>query len=131
MPRNSGVIRDRRRSTKYIHVGQVTVYPRGAYWHLYYRENGRARRVRVGPDRKVAEQRAAEVNAQLAHGLPSAFGFARVSVLELRRLWIEHHEMLPGSPAATVCRQHLMSRLGGCPSRRHNLLHISTLTVIM
>ena len=39
------ILRDRRRSKKYIHVGKVTVYPRAASWHIYFRENGTPRRM--------------------------------------------------------------------------------------
>ena len=60
--------------------------------------------MRIGPDRKEAERRAAEINAQLAHGVPSSFGFERVRVEELRRLWLEHHEMVLRSSVATVNR---------------------------
>ena len=68
MGKTAHILRDHRRSQKYIHVGKVTVYPRGASWHIYFRENGTLRRIRIGPDSKDAERRATEVNAQLAHG---------------------------------------------------------------
>ena len=86
MSRSVGVLADRRRSARFVHVGHVSVYPRAASWWIYYRENGKVVRVRIGPDRKEAERRAAEINAQLAHGVPSSFGFERVRVEGLRRL---------------------------------------------
>ncbi len=87
-----------------MHVGKVTVFFRGASWHIYYREEGIVRRIRVGPDREEAERRAAEVNAQLAHGVPSAYGYERVTVEELVGLWLEHHELVLRSSVATVQR---------------------------
>ncbi|MHC4251766.1 MAG: hypothetical protein ACYS9X_21815, partial [Planctomycetota bacterium] len=63
MGRSAHVSWDRRKSRRNIHVGKVSVFFRGASWHIYYRENGKARRIRIGPDRKEAENRAAEVNA--------------------------------------------------------------------
>ena len=116
MPRRGEVVRDRRRSTRNIHVGRVSVFFRGASWYVYYREGGKAKRVRIGPDKAEAERRAAEINAQLAHGLPSAYGFERIAVLELRRLWLEYHEMVRRSSVATVRRyraatEHLLAFL--------------------
>lgn len=69
MPSGTVVLRDRRGSPRNIHVGQVSVFRRAASWCIYYRENGKPRKFRIGPDRREAEQRAAEINAQLAHGL--------------------------------------------------------------
>jgi site-specific recombinase XerD len=104
MPSGTVVLRDRRGSPRNIHVGQVSVFRRAASWCIYYRENGKPRKFRIGPDRREAEQRAAEINAQLAHGLPSTFGYERVSVEELVRLWLEHHELVLRSSVATVRR---------------------------
>jgi len=104
MSKRRDVAWDHRRSRKNIHVGKVSVFFRGASWHIYYREDGKARRVRIGPDRKEAEKRAAEVNAQLAHAIPSAYGFERATVEELVRLWLEHHELVLRSSVATVRR---------------------------
>lgn len=104
MRKSAHILRDCRRSKKYIHVGKVTVYPRAASWHIYCRENGTPRRIRIGPDRKAAERRAAEVNAQLAHGTPSCYGFERISVEEVVCLWLEHHELVLRSSVATVRR---------------------------
>ncbi len=94
MGKSAHVSWDRRKSRRNIHVGKVSVFFRGASWHIYYRENGKARRIRIGPDRKEAENRAAEVNAQLACGVPSSYGFERVSIDELVRLWLEHHDLV-------------------------------------
>lgn len=47
-------------------VGNGTLFFRGPFWYLYYRENGRTRRVRVGADRREAERRAAETDERLS-----------------------------------------------------------------
>ena len=57
MSKARAVVRDRRRSRKYIHLGKVTVVSPGASWYIYYRDNGGAPRISVGPDRKEAEGR--------------------------------------------------------------------------
>ncbi len=110
------VLRDRRRSTRHVHVGKVTVFHRGASWYIYYRESGKAKRIRIGPDKAEAERRAAEVNAQLAHGVPSTYGFVRISVADLRQRWLDHHDLVLRSSVATVCRyraatEHLLTFL--------------------
>jgi len=104
MSKRRDVAWDHRRSRKNIHVGKVSVFFRGASWHIYYREDGKARRVRIGPDRKEAEKRAAEVNAELEYEIPSAFGFEHVTVVELVGLWLEHHDLVLRSSVATVRR---------------------------
>jgi integrase len=95
---------DRRRSSRNVHVGLVTVFFRGASWHIYYREGGRPKRVRIGHDLDEAKRHAAEVNAQISHGLPSAFGFERLSVVELVEHWLEHHEYVLRSAVPTIRR---------------------------
>jgi integrase len=107
--RENGMLRDARRERRYLHVGRVTVYPRGASWHLYYREGGKVVRVRIGPDRDEAERRAAEVNGQLANGAPSVFGFEKVTVEDLRKLWLEHHDLVLRSSPATMKRYRTAS----------------------
>lgn len=64
-------------------VGRVRAYQRGKIWYLSYFEDSRRRQPRVGPDRSQARQLAAEINAQLEVGAPSAFGFAPTSFLKL------------------------------------------------
>ncbi len=104
MPSGNVVLRDRRGSPRNIHIGKVSVFRRAASWLLYYRENGTPRKIRIGPDRREAERRAAEVNAQLAHGLPSTFSYERISVEDLVRLWLENHDLVLRSSVATVSR---------------------------
>jgi len=104
MTRRQELLRDHRKSTRNVHIGRVSIYRRAASWCIYYRENGKARRIRIGPDRKEAERRAAEVNAQLVHEIPSAYGYERVPVAELARLWLDHHELVLRSSVTTVRR---------------------------
>ena len=65
-------------------VGRVRAYRRGKVWYLCYHECGRRRRPRVGPERQVAHEMAAQVNAQLVVGAPAALSFEPVSIPELR-----------------------------------------------
>lgn len=104
MSRRGEVLWDRRKSRHNIHVGQVSIFSRGASWYIYYREGGQPHRVRIGSDREEAERRAAEVNAQLAHSLPTTYGFERVTVEKLVGSWVEHHELVLRSSVATVRR---------------------------
>jgi hypothetical protein len=52
-------------NTKSFRVGRVRAYRRGKVWYLCYRENGRRRQPRIGPDRDRARQTASEINDQL------------------------------------------------------------------
>ena len=49
-------------------IGRVRAYLRGNVWYLTYQEQGQRRQPRVGPDRDVARQMAAEINGQLEVG---------------------------------------------------------------
>ncbi len=73
-------------------IGRVRASLRSRVWHLYYHERGRRRQPHVGPDRDVARQMAAEINAQLEVGAPSALGFEPISIPDLRERWLDHHE---------------------------------------
>jgi integrase len=103
-------------------VGKVLAYKRGQVWYLCYHEHGRRRRPRVGSDRAAARQLAAQVNAQLETGAPAALSFEPVSVPELRRHWLEHHEQVLRSSVQTVNRyrtatDHLLRFLETYPVR--------------
>lgn len=71
-------------------VGRVQAYLRGRVWYLRYQEEGQRRQPRVGPDRQAARQLAAEINAQLEVGAPSALGFEPLSISELRDKGIKY-----------------------------------------
>jgi hypothetical protein len=57
---------------KSFRIGKVRAYRRGLVWYLSYREQGRRRQPRIGPDQDLARQTASEINAQLEVGVPSA-----------------------------------------------------------
>src|SRR5439155_508511 len=67
-----------RRATKdkkSFRIGKVRAYRREKIWYLFYREQGRRRQPRIGPDQDLARQTASGINAQLEVGIPSALGF--------------------------------------------------------
>lgn len=85
-------------------VGRVKAYRRGQVWYLYYFEQGRRRRPRVGSDREAAKQMAAQINAQLESGAPAALSFEVISIAALRDRWLHYHEHVRRSSLATVNR---------------------------
>jgi hypothetical protein len=87
-----------------LRIGRVKVYRRGAVWYLCYHENGRRRRPRVGPDLEQARGLAARTNAQLENRAPTPLNFEAISIPELQRRWLEHHEHVLRSSVATVNR---------------------------
>ena len=98
---------------KSFRVGRVRAFLRGRVWYLCYHENGKRHQPRVGPDRQLANQMAAEINAQLEAGAPSALGFEPISIPDLRDRWLEHHEHVRRSSLQTISRyraatQHLL-----------------------
>jgi integrase len=100
------------RGNRRVRVGKVSVYIHHGTWWVYYRESGKPVRKSVGADKSEAERVAAQVNAQLVQGAPSLLSFTPVGVPELRRQFLEHHELARGSTLATVNRyraatQHL------------------------
>jgi integrase len=104
------------RSSKSFRIGKVRGDLRGQVWYLTYHENGVRHRPRVGPDRKVAQQLAAQINGQLAAGMPAALSFEPVSISELRHRWLDHHEHVARSSVQTIRRyraatQHLLNFL--------------------
>jgi integrase len=93
-------------------IGRVSYYFRHGVWHVYYRDGGRQVRRRVGQSEEEAAQIAAQINAQFACFLPTPFSFAPITVPDLRRRFLEHHEYALRSSLATVRRyraatQHL------------------------
>ena len=85
-------------------VGKVCVYLRGKIWYLRYHEAGQRRQPRVGPSKEDAKKLAAEINAQLEVGAPSALGFEPLSISDARLRWLEHHEYIRRSSVNTVRR---------------------------
>lgn len=85
-------------------IGKVIGYRRGQIWYLCYHENGIRRRPRVGPVIFAARQLAAQVNGQLVIGAPAALSFEPVSLHDLRKRWLEHHEHVLRSSVHTIHR---------------------------
>ena len=83
--------------------GFPTSFHHGSWW-VYYLDGKRQVRRRTGPDEKVAEQLAAQVNAQLTTAAPTMFSFAPVTVPELCRRFLDHHEHVLRSSLATIRR---------------------------
>jgi integrase len=93
-----------RRQPKRQRVGQVSYYLHHGAWHVYYRDGQRQVRRRVADNEVQARQVAAQLNAQLACSAPTQFSFSPVSVAELRRRFLDHHELVLASSLATVRR---------------------------
>ncbi len=107
-------VKRRRNKTTSFRVGRVRAFLRGKVWYLYYHEYGRRYQPRVGPDRDLARRMAAEINAQLESGVPSALGFQPVSIAELRQRWLDYHEHVRRSSVQTINRyrtatEHLLT----------------------
>jgi hypothetical protein len=85
-------------------VGRVRAFLRGHVWYLAYFEQGRRRQPQVGPERDAARRIAAEINAQLECGAPTALGFERVGIAALRDRRLDHHEHVRRSSANTIRR---------------------------
>lgn len=121
MPRKSA---SRAATTTSFRIGRVRAFLRGRVWYLCYHEGGRRRQPRVGPDRGEARQLAAEVNAQLEVGAPSALGFEPISIAELRQRWLDYHEHVRRSSLQTIGRYrtataHLINFLRDVRPVRH------------
>jgi integrase len=107
-------VKRRRNKTTSFRVGRVRAFLRGKVWYLYYHEYGRRYQPRVGPDRAVARQMAAEINAQLESGVPSSLGFQPISIADLRQRWLDYHEHVRRSSVQTINRyrtatEHLLN----------------------
>jgi integrase len=118
------------RKSPAFRVGKVLAYLRGEVWYLCYHEHGQRRRPRVGPDKQAARQLAAQVNAQLQLGAPAALSFEPLSIPELRRRWLEHHEQVLRSSVQTIRRyrtatDHLLRFLDARPVRHASHFHSS------
>jgi hypothetical protein len=101
---SKGSTASRSRTSTSFRVGRVRAYLRGRVWYLCCYEDGRRHQPRVGPDRGVVRQMAAEINAQLEVGVPSALWFQPVSLPDLRQRWLDYHEHDLRSSVVTVRR---------------------------
>jgi integrase len=85
-------------------IGRVSVYQHHGGWYVYYREGERSVQKRVADSRADAEKIAGQINAQLGNSAPTMLAFETVSVVELRRSFLDHHEHVLRSSLATVRR---------------------------
>jgi integrase len=116
------------RKSKSFRIGKVQGYLRGKVWYLCYHDQGQRHRPRVGPDYEAARQLAAQINGQLAVGAPAALSFEPISIGELRRRWLEHHEQVLRSSVQTIHRyrtatDHLLRFLECRPVRIASNFH--------
>lgn len=111
-------------------VGKVKGYRRGLVWYLYYFEEGRRRRPRVGPSQDVARQMAAQINGQLEVGAPAALSFDPIAIPALREAWLSHHEYVRRSSLQTLRRyrtatEHLLRFLHQRPVKSASHFHVA------
>ena len=111
--------RQRSRCTRF-RVGRVSIYFHHSAWWVYYRQNEKQVRRRIGDGRAAAERVAAEVNAQLTVAAPTMFDFRPVGVDQLSKDFLEYHEHVLRSSVATICRyraaiQHLVNYAASLP----------------
>lgn len=104
----------RKRPPRRGREGHVSYYPHHGGWCIYYRDGAQVVRRRVADDEQGARQAAAQINAQLAASAPTFFSFTPVTVCELRRRFLDHHEHVLRSSLATISRyrtatQHLQN----------------------
>lgn len=85
-------------------VGKVSVYRHRSSWWVYYRENGKPVRRRIGVDRDAAMRVAAELNAQLACAAPTMLAFTPISIPALVEAFLEFHQQVLRSTESTVSR---------------------------
>lgn len=98
-------------------VGRVSYYLHHRAWYVYYREGRRQVRRRAGDTEEAAAALAAQINGQLAVAAPTPFSYTPLTVSELRRRFLDHHEFVLGSSLATIDRyraatQHLENFAG-------------------
>ena len=96
--------RKKRNAGRRERIGNVSLYQHHGAWYLYYRETDQPKRHRIGTDYSAAKQAAAEVNAKLSTGLQSPYSFQAITVEELRRKFLDHHEHVEQSSFATLRR---------------------------
>ncbi|MDX1966359.1 MAG: tyrosine-type recombinase/integrase, partial [Planctomycetaceae bacterium] len=108
--------RKARRCTR-IRIGRVSLYEHHGAWWVYYRQHDKPIRRRVSEDQASAERIAAELNSQLTSASPLLLDFVPISVADLQRKFLEHHEQVLRSSVATINRyrtatQHFVDYAG-------------------
>jgi integrase len=118
----------RKRKPARKRVGRVSYYRHHSGWYIYYLDGGRQIRRRVSDDEETAAKVAAQTNAQLSADLPTQFSFTPVSIAQLQRRFLEHHEHVKRSSLATISRyraatQHLVDYAvnRGAPKHAHQI----------
>ena len=106
-----------------FHIGKVRGDLRSDVWYLTYHENGKRLRPRVGTDKEMARQMAAQINAQLEAHTFSVFNFEPIGIDELQCQWLNHHEQVLRSSLQTIRRyrsatNHLMDFISNKSSAR-------------
>jgi len=115
------VVSSKRRRPKRRQIGRISYYYHHGSWWVYYRDGERQVRHRVGEDEQLAEQVAAQVNAQLTIAAPTMFTLTPLTVPELCRRSLDHHQHVERSSLATIrryraARRHLeesSAKIGG------------------
>ncbi|PHS03480.1 MAG: hypothetical protein COA78_17780 [Blastopirellula sp.] len=109
-------------------MGKVSYYSHHNGWWVYYSENGEKVRRRVADDEKTAAQVAAQINGHLMTQAPTFFSFQPITIFNLQKEFIDHHEHVLRSSLATVKRyrtatQHLVtfSQVGQSDTFAHEL----------
>ena len=90
--------------SKSFRIGKVRADSRGRVWYLTYHQHGWRRRPRVGADRAAARQLAAQINSQLEVGAAAALSFGSITIAELQKRWLDHHEHVLLSSVQTISR---------------------------
>ncbi|MBL8793614.1 MAG: tyrosine-type recombinase/integrase [Planctomycetia bacterium] len=91
----------KRPSQACFRVGKVSGYLHHGAWWLY---DGKPVRRKVAINRDDAERLAAQINGQAAAGTPTLLSFEPISVAELRKQFLEYHELAVKSSMGTVHR---------------------------
>ena len=101
----------RRRARRRKRIGRVSYYFHHGAWYVYYRdESNRQVRRPVGDREEIAVQAASQLNAQLSAAAPTMFSFTPITVAELRRRFLDHHEQVLRSSLATIRRYRSASK---------------------
>src|SRR3954467_9492976 len=103
-PGQCPVSRSKRSRPARKRVGRVSYYQHHGAWHSYYREGERQVRRRVAETEADAARVAVQVNAQLHAAPPTLLAFTPVTIPELRRRFLDHHEHVQRSSLARIDR---------------------------
>lgn len=94
----------KRRKPPRLRIGCASVYFHHGAWWIYYRDQGKAHRVKSGASQSAAEEQASQIHARLAHGDSSQMVTKAVDLATLRQQFLEHHEHVRKSSLNTIDR---------------------------